>query len=197
MSLPPELDYLMQSLSCVTYNGNQHSDIQVNESDPSAKLNSINIKMGNGDWFCFSPDEGRKCKRIHNQAKNVIVMSPLLTVDKSFSHHCACDAVVFLKKDDGLLVLYMDLKSDNPTGYSSQFKSTRQFVKYLIGLYEEFTGSKLSISDERYIIFHNNKKLLSKTTTVPKSKIGQTAPDRAYKRPISNGDSVYLKELLA
>lgn len=63
MSLSPELEYLMRSLSCVTYNGAQHSDIQINESDSLAKLKVVNIKAGNGDWFCFSPDEGRKCKK--------------------------------------------------------------------------------------------------------------------------------------
>lgn len=197
MPLSVELDYLMKSLSCVIYNGAQHSSICINESDSSAKLKSVNIQMGNGEWFCFSPDEGRKCQKIHPQAKNIVVMSPLLTIGKEFNHHCACDAVIFLKNNNGLTVLYIDLKSDNPTGYSPQFKSTRQFVRYVIGLYEEFSDGGLSITDERYIIFHSKKSLLNKTATTPKPKMKKNTPDKAYKRAVLNGESLYLKELLA
>ncbi|WP_295653696.1 hypothetical protein [uncultured Haemophilus sp.] len=197
MSLSPELEYLMRSLSCVTYNGAQHSDIQINESDSLAKLKVVNIKAGNGDWFCFSPDEGRKCKKIHSKS-NMVIMSPLLTIGEGFDHHCACDAVIFIKKDNGIVIIYIDLKSDNPTGYSPQFKSARQFIRYLIGLHEEFQKSKLSIIEERYIVLHSGKRsFLNKSTTIKKDKIGKTYPDKAFKREVKNGDTLYLKELLS
>ncbi|HGO5856366.1 TPA: hypothetical protein ACK3JJ_000993 [Mannheimia haemolytica] len=195
MSMSPELEFLMGSLSCVTYNGKQHTDIQIKESDPSAKLKTVNLKTEAGDWFCFSPDEGRKCKRIHNKS-NMVVMSPLLTIDKRFDHHCACDAVIIMKKEGKLSILYIDLKSGNPTGYSSQFKSSRQFVRYLLGLYSEFRGESLPILEEKYVIFHGgNKILLNKSTTTLKPNIGRTSPDNAYKKEVTDGATVYLREI--
>ena len=60
MALSSEMDYLMNSLSCVQFNGEQHTNIQIVESDKSAKLKKVNIKAENGDWFCFNtqPPEG-------------------------------------------------------------------------------------------------------------------------------------------
>ncbi|MDO4640080.1 MAG: hypothetical protein Q4A84_00015 [Neisseria sp.] len=194
MALTPEMDYLMNSISCVLCNGAQHTNIQIVEHDKSAKLKKVNIEAVNGDWFCFSPDEGRKCKHIHKSAKNIVVMSPLLKIDAQFNHHCACDAVLLIRQDGKLVVIYMDLKSGNSEGYSPQFQSTRQFVRYLISLYEEFNGTKLPIDEERYVIFHTGN--LNKTTTIPKQRISQSKPNAAYKRSVKNGDTLYLKELL-
>ncbi|WP_373746431.1 hypothetical protein [Neisseria dentiae] len=198
MALSEDLNYLMDSLSCVTYNGAQHSLIQIEEKDPSAKLKKVNLNAGNGNWFCFNPDEGRKCSHLRRNS-NLVLMSPLLKVDSRFDHHCACDAVIFICEGDNLIVVYIDLKSGNPTGYSSQFKSTRQFVRYLLSLSEEFAGRKISIYEERYIIFYGgeNRPLLNKKTTIPKSNVRQSLPDNAYKREVKNDSTLYLRELLA
>ena len=91
------------------------------------------------------------------------------------------------------------MKSGSPTGYSSQFKSTRQFVRYLLSLSEEFVGRKISIYEECYIIFYGgeNRPLLNKKTTIPKSNVKQSLPDNAYKREVKNDSTLYLRELLA
>ncbi len=195
MTLSPDLDYLMRSLSCVLFDGNKDHEALIQELDSSAKLKSITIEMGKGDWFVFSPDEGRKCKRIDQQAKNIVVMSPLLTIQNSFNHHRACDAVIFIKKENRLIVLYLELKSNKITGYKAQFQSTRQFVRYLIGLYEEFEGGNLPIYEERYIVFHT-KNINKRTTAIKGNKIKETTPDYPYKRAISDGGSLYLNELI-
>lgn len=197
MALSMEMEYLMNSLSCVTHNGSQDSLINIEEKDQSAKLNKVKIIVPNGDWFCFSPDEGRKCARLKKKA-NLILMSPLLKVTSEFSHHCACDAVIFYRKNNELNIIYIDLKSGNPIGYASQFKSTRQFVRYLLALSEEFTGRKVAINAERYIVFYGgNRPILNKKTTIPKKRIVQSKPDNAYKREIQNGATLHFRELLA
>lgn len=197
MPLTKDLDYLIRSLNCVTCNGGQHTHIEIVEHDPSAKLKKVKIIADNGEWFCFSPDEGRKCKRLcKGRGPKLTIMSPLLSIGSEFYHHCACDAVIFIKDDKKLSVLYIDLKSNNPTGYSNQFKSTRQFVKYLVSLNNEFNKNNITITEERYIIFHTNKLLINKKTTIPKPKIKPSSPDDPYKRIIDNS-SIYLKELLS
>ncbi|MXN88210.1 hypothetical protein K7G92_000055 [Pasteurella canis] len=196
MSLSTELDYLMRSLSCVTYNGGQHTSIQIKENDKKATLKTVTLKANNGDWFCFSPDDGRKCRNLHSRS-NLTLMSPLLKISADFSHHCACDAVILFRQEDKLTILYIDLKSGNPKGYSPQFKSTRQFVRYLISLCEEFSGIKMKIYRESYIVFHCGKSSIPKRTTIPdRSKIINSKPDNAYKREVKNNDTLYLKEFL-
>lgn len=197
MALTTALQQLHDSLSCCTYNGAQHSNVLIKETDPVAKLKSVTLVAPTGDWFSFDPDGGRKCKRI-NPRCNVVVMSPLLEIE-GHDHHRACDCVVLVNRGGTLTALYVDLKSGNPIGYSGQFKSTRQFVRYALGLLKEFHGIELTLSEERFVVLYGGKPaLLNKTTTVPKfEKIGKTKPDKAYRREVGQPATLYLKELLA
>lgn len=180
---------LKDSLTCITYNGAQHTHILVEEADVLATLKKVTLSAPNGDWLSFDPDKGRG---------RPAIMSPLLATG-AHDHHRACDCVVVVNRNGQLTLLYIDLKSGNPVGYSGQFKSTRQFVRYALGLLEEFHQEKLAIAEERYVILYGGKPaLLNKTTTVPKfEKMGKSKPDAAYKREVSNPARLYLKELLS
>ncbi len=112
---------LKDSLSCITYNGAQHTHILIEESDDAAKLKKITLSAPMGDWFSFDPDYGRKCKRIHRPC-NAEVMSPLLAID-GHNHHRACDCVVMVNRGGRLTLVYTDLKSANPFGYAGRSKT--------------------------------------------------------------------------
>jgi hypothetical protein len=199
MVMPEALEKLKDSLSCVTCNGVQHTHIQLEEHDTSANLRKITLFAGGGDWFCFTPDKGNKCKRLDKKT-NLVLMPPLLTIGDSHDHHCACDAVILVQREGKLSVLYIEMKSSSkPKGYSKQFKSTRQFVRYALGLLLEFHGLELKIAEERYILFHGGKTpLLNKRPTVHKTeKIGKTQPEHPFKRQVPDKAKLYLKELLA
>lgn len=180
---------LLNSLNCVTYNGDQHTHILIEETDVSATLTKVILLVPNGDWFSFNPDKGRG---------KTAIMSSLLAIGKEYDHHRACDCVVIVNRNGQLTVVYIDLKSGNPIRYSGQFKSTRQFVRYVLGLLEEFHQEKLVIIEERYIILYGGKTLLpNQTPTVPKlKKIGKNSPDAAYKFEVFNHSRLHLKELL-
>lgn len=191
MPLSAELQKFTDSLSCCTYNGAQHIHVMIEETDASAKLTKVTLLASNGDWFSFCPDKGRG-----RAAK----MSPLFTVGPGHDHHRACDSVTIINDSGKLRVLYIDLKSGNPVGYSGQFKSTRQFVRYAIGLLEEFHGTKFTLAEERFVVLYGGGKapLLNKKPTVPKmERIRATRPDKPYKREVSDKARLYLKELLA
>lgn len=190
MALTAELQQLYDSLSCCTYNGGQHTHVLIKETDPAAKLKNVTLIATAGDWFSFNPDTGRG-----REAQ----MSPLLATGATHDHHRACDCVILVNQGGKLIALYIDLKSGNPVGYSGQFKSTRQFVRYALGLLEEFHGTKFSLAEERFVVLYGGKKaLLSKTTTVPKfEKLGKTQPDKPHKREVPEPAKLYLKELLA
>ena len=197
MALSTALENLKNSLSCITYNSVQHSHILIEEHSSSSALSKITLTAQNGNWFSFNPDEGRKCKRLDRRS-NLIIMSPLLTID-NHDYHCACDAVILVQTDTKLTIIYIELKSTNSGGYAKQFKSTRQFVHYALGLLEEFYEQKFTSIEERYIVFHSCKKaLLNKMRTVPKTGgIGKTLPNQAHRRLVSDNAKLFLKELLA
>ena len=188
---------LKRSLSCVSYNGAQHTHVLIDETDPGATLKKVTLIAPKGDWFSFSPDKGSQCKRI-NVRSNLVLMSPLLSIGPH-DHHRACDCVILLNRAGQLTALYVELKSGNPTGYAGQFKSTRQFLRYALGLLEEFGQEKLVLADERYLIFYGGvSPLLSKTTTVPKfEKFGKSEPGKAHKRAVTNQARMHLKEFLS
>ena len=187
--LSPALETLCASLSCVSYRGDQHTHILIEEADRAAKLKKVTLRAPNGDWFAFTPDKGRG-----KQAQ----MSPLLAIGKDQEHHRACDSVVLVHKETGLWVIYFDLKSENPHGYAGQFKSTRQFVRYALGLLEEFHNQKFLAVEEHYVILYGGKQpLLNKQTTVQKkTKTSKSRPDAAYKREVTNSANLWLKEFL-
>ncbi len=190
MTLSAPLQLLHDSLSCCTCNGAQYTHVLIKETDPAAKLKSVTLIASTGDWFGFDPDKGRG---------KTAQMSPLLATGATHDHHRACDCVVLINRGGQLTALYVDLKSGNPVGYSGQFKSTRQFLRYALGLLEEFHGIKLTLAEERFVVLYGGKPaLLNKTTTVPKpDKIGKTQPDKPHKREVTQPARLYLKELLA
>ena len=168
-----------------------HGKAPVQEHDVLAKLKKVTLDASTGDWFSFDPDKGRCIGRN-------TVMSPLLSVGKSHDHHRACDCVVFVRRSGKLTVLYIDLKSGSPNGFEGQFKSTRQFVRYALGLLAEFHGHALSPDDERFVILYGGKPaLIKKTRTVPKMEnLRNTKPNNPYKREVANPARLYLRELL-
>lgn len=189
MGLSPALQQFHDSLSCCTYNGAQHTHVLIKESDTAATLKSVTLITPVGDWFSFDPDKGRG---------KAAQMSPLLATGATHDHHRACDCVVIINRGGQVTALYVDLKSGNPVGYSGQFKSTRQFVRYALGLLEEFHGTKITLADERFVVLYGGKPtLLNKTTTVTKfGKLGKTRPDKPYKLEVSQPAKLNLKELL-
>lgn len=189
MALSAALDSLRDSLSCCTYRGDQHTHVLIQENDSLAKITKVTLLAPNGDWFSFDPDSGRG---------PIKVMSPLLSKGAAHQHHRACDCVVFVLSGQNLTALYIDLKSDSPSGYAGQFKSTRQFVRYALSLLEKFHGHKITLKKERFIILYSGKKqLLHKTTTVPAPAATlPTTPQKPHKKTVTNGCTLYLKELL-
>lgn len=186
MALSDELQKLHDSLSCCIQNGAQHTHIVIEETDSKAVLKKVTLEAPNGDWFAFDPDKGRG---------KLAQMSPLLATGANHDHHRACDCVVLIRKDNQLTALYIDLKSGNPDGYSGQFQSTRQFVRYAMGLLEEFHQIKLKLSNERFVILYGGKQTsINKTTTVHKPS--RSRADSAHKRAVLNQTTLYLKEFL-
>lgn len=184
----------MDSLACVDYSGDRHTDAIIKEAAPSAQLKTVNIHASNGDWFVFNPDKGRG---------KPPKMSPLLKVGEAHQHHRACDAVIVVLKDGVLRIVFIELKSGSPRAgdYVKQFQSTRQFSKYLLGLLGEFHELYFQEVEERFILFHTgktNKVLINKKPTSWSSKSSSSIdPKTPQKELVNDGVTIYLKQLLA
>ncbi len=185
---------LKSTLACVIYSGDQHTEAKIKETDPNAKLKLVNIKAQNGDWFLFDPDKGRG---------QPALMSPLLKVGTKHDphdHHRACDAVIVVLKERTLWLIYIDLKSSAPSGYISQFQSTRQFAKYLLVLLEEFHAITFQTIEERFLLLHTSKsrKLLldKKPTSLKLQSQSSKDPKQPQKELVNDGVTLYLKQLL-
>lgn len=188
MALSHNLGILKSSLSCCIYDGAQHADVLIKECDKLATLTKVTLKIGSGDWFAFSPDQGRGKEAL---------MSPLLARGKMFNHHRACDCVIVMCQDNCLTVVYVDLKSGNPVGYEGQFKSTRQFMRYVLELHNEFQQVGLKLSREEYIILYGGEvqPSIRKKGTARRLE-RHSCPSNAYKKLVPNGATLYLKEFL-
>src|SRR5258708_3678097 len=123
---------LQELLSCKTVNGNTASQAILEESDPSAKLQKITLSELKAGMLIMHIDDGRKV--FHGQANKkktaAVCMSPLFRRDGAYDHNCGCDAVLLRvpnENDPDCEIFYIELKSDSPSGFAGQFRSTKCF----------------------------------------------------------------------
>lgn len=192
MDLTDSLDAIKAILSCVQADGSQVSDVLLEERN-EAKLKKLQISQLAPGILMLATDEGRKRDRAS------ACMSPLFANDGKYDQNRACDAVLLKKTDDGYQVCYIELKSDTPSGYEGQFKSTQCFIRYMIELIKELCGHSIKISRERFVVFHTDKKNASrrgkrmKPKFTPRSANTPGSPDKFCVR---NGDAVRYTEFI-
>ncbi|MDD5717298.1 MAG: hypothetical protein PHW64_05790 [Sulfuricurvum sp.] len=160
--------------------GNMHSHACIEEKDVSAKLKKLTISdLGQGH-LVIGLDGGRImiCDR-----KEFALMSPIFRITKDCDHNRACDALLIKEKPGGRCeIAYIDLKSDSPTGYSGQFKSSKCFINYIESLIKTFCDIDIKIEREKYVLFHtdstNSTPSIGKKTTrpTPNDKNSATSP---------------------
>jgi hypothetical protein len=144
-------------LSCVQADGAQHTHVTLEEKDSRAKLKKLTITNLTKDMLILATDEGRK--RLNPKSP---CMSPLLT-DGEYDQNRACDAVLLKRSADGYEVCYIELKSDSPSGYEGQFKSTECFMVYVCAILENLCGQRIQVKRKRFIVFHTDSKNASRT----------------------------------
>lgn len=190
MALTDSLDALRAILGCVQADGVRVSDALLQETQ-EAKLRKLQIAGLMPGMLLLATDEGRK------RDKAPACMSPLFANDGKYDQNRACDAVLLRKADDGYHACYIELKSDSPSGYAGQFKSTQCFVRYLSELSEKLCDHSINLARERFVVFHTDTKdgkksgKKTKTRFSPRSANTPVSPDMFCVR---NGDTVRITE---
>lgn len=191
MALTNGMDALKAILGCVQAEGSQVAHAILEEKQQGAKLRKLTISDLGPGMLLLATDEGRK----RNQAP--ACMSPLFAEDGLYDQNRACDAVLFRQTEEGYQVCYIELKSDNPSGFEGQFISTQCFISYVCELSERLCNHSINIIRERYVVFHTDTKngvrrgLKTKTLFVPRSANAPKSPDMFCVR---NGDTVRFSE---
>jgi hypothetical protein len=185
--LNSQLSYIKEMLDCCAYSSAQHSNFQIRETSLDAALKTLNFKIDQQDvdgWLMFTPDTGRG---------KAGCMSNLLATGHGHHHHSACDSVVILTRQSCWHVIYLELKSNRPSvkDYVKQFKSTRQFVRYVFGLCQDLANIETGELIERFVVFCTKPSINIKPTRLH-SKLGVN-PDNPRLRTVANGASLYLK----
>lgn len=185
---------LLEELLSCQYAPRSHSAVRLFESDPAAKLRTLTLTGLTPDYLVLNTDKGRIMGR-------TVCMSPLFAHTSRHGHNRACDAVILrLKRDGGLEVCYLDLKSDKPSGYEEQFISTRCMMHYVVDLLNKLPTTHkqlhrtLQITRERFVIFHTDsggalppgRKRPTRHTFDERNQPGRpvmfVVPDGAYRR---------------
>lgn len=142
-------------MGCEVVDGAAQTHAILEEKDPAAKLKKLTIADLKKGMLLLKVDEGRKI--VQGKRKVADCMSPLFKVDGKYDHNRACDAILlYMVAPSEVDIYYIDLKSDKPSGYQGQFKSTRCFVYYVQRLLEEFLQITMQIRKERFILLHTD-----------------------------------------
>jgi len=190
MALTNGLEVIKVLLSCVQADSSHDSHVIVEEKQKEAKLKKLIISELEPDVIVLATDEGRK-------RNSLVCMSPLFADDGKYDQNRACDAVFIRKVEDGYQICYVELKSDSPSGYEGQFKSTQCFMGYVRALSESLCQQPINFTRERYVVFHTDSKnaknygVKSKTRFSPNDA---NAPSSPKKFCVRNGDTVRFSE---
>lgn len=184
------LDILKEILSCIHTDGRTSSHAIIEENQ-EAKLKKIRISDLNANMLLLATDDGRKID------KTTACMSPLFATSGKYEQNRACDAVLLRKTELGYQVCYIELKSDSPSGYAGQFKSTQCFIRYLAEISKNLCGHNMEILRERFVVFHTDSKNISRHGKKTKTKFSPkqaNTPNTPDKFCVKNGDIVRFSE---
>ncbi len=192
------IDCIKEILSCPSICGSTHDHALIEEENNAEKtspncLKKILLCDVGRDMLIIKPDQlnGHKGKRIS-------CISPLFRQDEKYQHNRICDAVL-IKENSGSFckLLFIELKSTNTSGATSQLKSTKCFMDYVSCILEEFYKIKIKL-DRRYIVLHTKvpQRLRKYPTRLEIPEKPSKDSNNPARRLVSSGDHISIKELM-
>jgi hypothetical protein len=183
MLMHSDLQNLLKILvpSALKARSDQHSHANIDEAGTKTGLQRVTITDLPNDTLVFQIDASRG---------RAGLMSPLFQAS-TFGHNKACDAFIIQRTDSGWICHFIDLKSNNPSGYSAQFKSTRCFWLYLKELLESFGSCQKMDVSENYLVINTARS--SKRKTSP--NLGKS-PDSPRLLRVENKANIHFNALI-
>lgn len=192
---------LLELLSCKSFNGHSvtHGHLEEQNESKLKKLTITNLRPG---MLILHIDEGRKITySCAGQDKTAAVgMSPLFCNEGQHDCQRGCDAVL-IRELDGFEceIFYLELKSDTPSGFAGQFRSTRCFFQYVRVLLKEFWQIDMKITRERFIVFHtdtrNARPIIGKQPT-RRSPASANRPEEPVRYIVRDREEVHCMKFM-
>jgi hypothetical protein len=194
---------------------NEITRIILEETDPSAKLKSIQIKNVSENAVLIKMDDILLInKKRYDQLKKICKdKKSKLTDFKPFEHSViknlngaqkCCDYILIDNLENNAHIFFIELKSKKylDKEIDQQFKGAECLIDYFDSILKKFQGKNLfNCLKRRYIVFSIKK--LNKTTTKYKQESNEgTSSDNFFEPVISPGKSnqeqpfVYVKSLM-
>jgi len=149
------LDHLAEMVAGTFRVRAQGNSLVLSEPDQEDYLLSVNSK-----YFALTLD-------VKAKKGSGVVALPFLNQDHP-GLCCKCDLIVFVPKDEGeTLVLLIELKSLNVTGYLEQLRSSRAFAAYLAEL-GKIHGHDLGKLNFKGVLIRSRKIPAKGSTRMPK-----------------------------
>lgn len=182
-----------EAILCI---GSNSSHAIIEEKEADSKIEKITISDLDKEYLVIGLDEARNVNRNGKKSK---IMSALFNVTDKCTHNKACDALIFREKHPNKLeVFYIELKSDKPTGFEEQFKSSMCFIKYIEAILKNLCNIDINIINESFTILHTDStgknKSINKSST--RWKHPKTNPKDPNKIIVKKIDKVSIKKII-
>ena len=99
--------------------------VVLKESGADAKLKKITLQHLDAHALVLLPEKGQT----HDHR-----YTPIFGCPEGWTHHKACDAVLFIKWKQQDYIVYIELKSNNPKGCEQQIQAAEHFVDYIFNV---------------------------------------------------------------
>jgi len=168
----------------------------------------VNLRPQYGNWLVDLRESNRQAKLKSVRIRDLPEGTVVLKVDKCKPYKSLfrdkhgplrrCDYILFLRKEDRRLALFVELKSERlgRDRIIRQFKGAECLMDYCDAVLNRFHGKMglLRHYEKHFVVFYISR--LDKQTTRPKSAPKNDMPERflTYANPSSKGISI--KELI-
>ncbi|AFL69447.1 hypothetical protein [Sulfurospirillum barnesii] len=195
MSILEALKQIIKS-SAILCDGQQQCHAILEERN-EAKLKKLTLSDLKSNHLVIGLDDARKlvCDA------RITCMSPIFSTTSAYDINRACDALLIEEKEAGKCkITYIELKSDSPSGFVSQFISSSCFVSYLKEILIKLCNIHVESITEKFLIFHTDpndgKPSLRKTTTTKKNiPANANSPKNPKKIIVRNDDTKSIMEI--
>lgn len=138
--------------------------VVLKESGVGARLKKVTIQHLDADALVLLPEKGQTTDRRY---------TPMFGFPAGWTHHKACDAILFIQWKKRDYIVFIELKSNSPKGCEQQIKCAEHFVDYIFSVLKFQKRHARHDRIVRRVVFNTAKTICQ---TINKSPINPRTP---------------------
>lgn len=147
------------------------NSVVLKENGASASLRKITIQNLDKDALVLSLEKGQSADSRYTR---------LFARPEGWTHHKACDAVIFLHWKQKDYEIYVEMKSDSFKGCDKQFESSEQFINYAFSVLNWQKNHARLKRSVRRVVFNTKKTICQTLHKLPINPRNAVARDITY-----------------